>query len=562
MNVTIIEELREKLVNKLLFLLAILVFPLLVLSLSRYFVQGWLPVMGTHILLFGVIELIWFNRQYLTGAFKLGAIVVALSALGTANLLLTEAPGFFCTLTLVSSVVVGVWHGMHATLIYWAVMCLLGLILAAFHLHLPLQFFVEYLSLFTLSCVVVMLLSEYSEALTLALDRASASARLAKESEASEHEAHRRLEQKNAHQAEMFAIISHELRTPASAVAMMLAEADKSSFDEVKSQMKDSVDHLLNVLDDMRQAVNPQINLQLKTESFTPPKLLAQVVSQVSHLLKEHGLQLHLNMDQCVEQTLLGDTRRIKIALLNLIRNAALHSGGEHVWLRYRSELKPEEPGQVRTFWVVEDDGEGIEETLIPNMFKAFQRGPSHAEGSGLGLYILRQSIDRLGGKLQYRANAHGGARFEIRLSMSIAKPVAQPTPIPNIPQDLKQLRVLVAEDHKMLRKAMQMLLSQMVGQLSMAVNGTDALRQQQLSEYDLIITDLFMPEMDGIQLVKALREASVTTPVIGITAATIGNELQAFLDAGADAVLGKPISLKSFDDAIAQLRRDGRLQK
>jgi CheY-like chemotaxis protein len=82
------------------------------------------------------------------------------------------------------------------------------------------------------------------------------------------------------------------------------------------------------------------------------------------------------------------------------------------------------------------------------------------------------------------------------------------------------------------------------------------------LSEYDLIITDLFMPEMDGIQLVKALREASVTTPVIGITAATIGNELQAFLDAGADAVLGKPISLKSFDDAIAQLRRDGRLQK
>jgi signal transduction histidine kinase/ActR/RegA family two-component response regulator len=562
LNVTIIEELREKLVNKLLFLLAILVFPLLVLSLSRYFVQGWLPVMGTHILLFGVIELIWFNRQYLTGAFKLGAIVVALSALGTANLLLTEAPGFFCTLTLVSSVVVGVWHGMHATLIYWAVMCLLGLILAAFHLHLPLQFFVEYLSLFTLSCVVVMLLSEYSEALTLALDRASASARLAKESEASEHEAHRRLEQKNAHQAEMFAIISHELRTPASAVAMMLAEADKSSFDEVKSQMKDSVDHLLNVLDDMRQAVNPQINLQLKTESFTPPKLLAQVVSQVSHLLKEHGLQLHLNMDQCVEQTLLGDTRRIKIALLNLIRNAALHSGGEHVWLRYRSELKPEEPGQVRTFWVVEDDGEGIEETLIPNMFKAFQRGPSHAEGSGLGLYILRQSIDRLGGKLQYRANAHGGARFEIRLSMSIAKPVAQPTPIPNIPQDLKQLRVLVAEDHKMLRKAMQMLLSQMVGQLSMAVNGTDALRQQQLSEYDLIITDLFMPEMDGIQLVKALREASVTTPVIGITAATIGNELQAFLDAGADAVLGKPISLKSFNDAIAQLRRDGRLQK
>jgi signal transduction histidine kinase/ActR/RegA family two-component response regulator len=562
LNVTIIEELREKLVNKLLFLLAILVFPLLVLSLSRYFVQGWLPVMGTHILLFGVIELIWFNRQYLTGAFKLGAIVVALSALGTANLLLTEAPGFFCTLTLVSSVVVGVWHGMHATLIYWAVMCLLGLILAAFHLHLPLQFFVEYLSLFTLSCVVVMLLSEYSEALTLALDRASASARLAKESEASEHEAHRQLEQKNAHQAEMFAIISHELRTPASAVAMMLAEADKSSFDEVKSQMKDSVDHLLNVLDDMRQAVNPQINLQLKTESFTPPKLLAQVVSQVSHLLKEHGLQLHLNMDQCVEQTLLGDTRRIKIALLNLIRNAALHSGGEHVWLRYRSELKPEEPGQVRTFWVVEDDGEGIEETLIPNMFKAFQRGPSHAEGSGLGLYILRQSIDRLGGKLQYRANAHGGARFEIRLSMSIAKPAAQPTPIPNIPQDLKQLRVLVAEDHKMLRKAMQMLLSQMVGQLSMAVNGTDALRQQQLSEYDLIITDLFMPEMDGIQLVKALREASVTTPVIGITAATIGNELQAFLDAGADAVLGKPISLKSFDDAIAQLRRDGRLQK
>jgi signal transduction histidine kinase/ActR/RegA family two-component response regulator len=562
LNVTIIEELREKLVNKLLFLLAILVFPLLVLSLSRYFVQGWLPVMGTHILLFGVIELIWFNRQYLTGAFKLGAIVVALSALGTANLLLTEAPGFFCTLTLVSSVVVGVWHGMHATLIYWAVMCLLGLILAAFHLHLPLQFFVEYLSLFTLSCVVVMLLSEYSEALTLALDRASASARLAKESEASEHEAHRRLEQKNAHQAEMFAIISHELRTPASAVAMMLAEADKSSFDEVKSQMKDSVDHLLNVLDDMRQAVNPQINLQLKTESFTPPKLLAQVVSQVSHLLKEHGLQLHLNMDQCVEQTLLGDTRRIKIALLNLIRNAALHSGGEHVWLRYRSELKPEEPGQVRTFWVVEDDGEGIDETLIPNMFKAFQRGPSHAEGSGLGLYILRQSIDRLGGKLQYRANAHGGARFEIRLSMSIAKPVAQPTPIPNIPQDLKQLRVLVAEDHKMLRKAMQMLLSQMVGQLSMAVNGTDALRQQQLSEYDLIITDLFMPEMDGIQLVKALREASVTTPVIGITAATIGNELQAFLDAGADAVLGKPISLKSFNDAIAQLRRDGRLQK
>jgi CheY-like chemotaxis protein len=341
---------------------------------------------------------------------------------------------------------------------------------------------------------------------------------------------------------------------------MMLEEMSESTGSQDKAVLQSTAAHLLGVLDDMRLVVNPEQNLPVKLETFIPGQLLEQVQAQVAPLLSSKRIQLSLALGAEAGSALVSDTRRLRIALLNLIRNACLHSGGRCIRVSFDAGPDGDAPGRVLTRWVVEDDGCGIDAATQSTMFEAFVRGASIEDGCGLGLYILRRTVESLGGSIRYRLRPGGGSSFEVELAVAAASPGAAAVGSASPRADFSGLRVLLVEDDKVLRAVTSVILQRVVGAVDAAADGREALARLAERDYDLILTDYFMPRMNGLQLIEHLREQHQTVPVIGVTAATLGDEAERLRRAGADGVLEKPLTKDALLRALARLREAGRL--
>jgi CheY-like chemotaxis protein len=207
----------------------------------------------------------------------------------------------------------------------------------------------------------------------------------------------------------------------------------------------------------------------------------------------------------------------------------------------------------------VTDDGIGIRPEDVSRMFEPFQRGGddarNRADGSGLGLYIVRSSSELLGGSVEYFPAPEGGAGYHIRLpepEMSATDFTdEETTPIEDL--DLSKLTLLLAEDNALVAEVTISRLEKFIGKVVHAENGRIALDMVPKVKPDLIITDLFMPEMAGDELTRILRREGFTKPIIGLTAAVVGDDMQLFGEAGASTVMSKPLEERILKDFIAE---------
>lgn len=202
----------------------------------------------------------------------------------------------------------------------------------------------------------------------------------------------------------------------------------------------------------------------------------------------------------------------------------------------------------------VEDDGRGIPISQHESIFEPFERGETDADGTGLGLHICREIIQANAGTLTVKeSESLGGACFTIVMSL---EPMGLATSeVTESAVSLEGLSVLMAEDNLMLRKLSENLLQKLGANPVIVENGQLALEQFSKNDWDLIITDIFMPEMNGYELVEAIRATGSSVKVLGVTAATVGSERELLLQAGADVVMGKPITSESLQKALLQLQ-------
>jgi len=214
----------------------------------------------------------------------------------------------------------------------------------------------------------------------------------------------------------------------------------------------------------------------------------------------------------------------------------------------------------------IEDDGRGIPEADRERLFEPFERGQTLANGTGVGLYIVRQWVGLMGGTVGIRSSQFGGARFDIciplRFEDSPADQGSRTLPqLEVVQKSLASKRVLLAEDDPVLRKVVKRQLEQLLQlEVTAVENGQAALNLLEDNPYDLLITDYFMPGLDGRKLILTLRERGITLPIMGITAATIGEERNELTSAGADAVLTKPIKKEALITELTRLMDEGRI--
>lgn len=349
-------------------------------------------------------------------------------------------------------------------------------------------------------------------------------------------------------QRQLFSIISHELRTPASVLSLLADEVtDTPAAPGLHRQMREAADQLMTVLDDMRQAVNPERNLPVKLVPYIPAELAQGVRDAVAMTANDAGLAIRLDLAPEAWRARIGDVVRVRQALTNLVRNAVIHSRGTTVTIRWRAG-DPVAEFMPQSEWQVEDDGVGIPEADVARLFEPFERGSDprkQADGVGLGLYIARSSVQMLGGSLEHYRPESGGAGYLIRLPEALGPETLIPAAPPPTADAVGPFTVVLAEDNALVAEITRARLEKHQARVLHATDGRSALELIRETDPDLVITDLFMPEMDGDDLIRALRAEGFTKPILGLTAAVVGEEMNRFRVAGANVVMRKPLDFE-----------------
>ena len=364
--------------------------------------------------------------------------------------------------------------------------------------------------------------------------------------------------------------ISHEIRTPIAAMLAVaelltssrLSEEDRMALvDRLRSNGRALLSLLGNVLDLSKLEAN---HLDLVTEVVSPLDLLREIVESLEASVRRKNIDLTIDVERDTPLAIECDRMRLRQILVNLIDNAIKFTSRGSI----RISLRPSLEGSHTIVIDVADTGVGIAEGQQTHLFEPFTQanasiGPAYG-GTGLGLALSRRLAQRLGGTLVLLRSAPGGGatfRLTLRSGVTAIAPAAGRTAVsePESEQTLEGLRVLLAEDNEDLQSAMGRLLTLLGASVDSAFDGHEAIALVFAKSYDIVLMDVWMPRLDGLEATRLLRSRGCHLPIIALTADATTERRSAALDAGCDTYLSKPFESDDLIAAIHTLMRDPR---
>ncbi len=365
------------------------------------------------------------------------------------------------------------------------------------------------------------------------------------------------LEEKDERQRRMFSIISHEIRTPASVMSMLIEDLGEDTVAKLQPKLKEASHQLLGVLSDMRQAVNPEQNLAVVKKPYKPSELADTVRNTYQDQASKYKMTIGVTLGRNAHMSRVGDSARLKQLIGNLVRNAIIHSRGRKIDIGF--DCVRDEDDNPWSVWTVKDDGIGIAPEQVERLFEPFERGGNdprnQADGSGLGLYIAKTAVELLGGTIEYIQQPRG-ACYMISVPEDVSNDADEVAAVRKTadPARLSRMDVLLVEDNALVADVTKARLEKIFRSVTLARTGVEAMYALSNATPDLLVTDLFMPEMEGDVLIKTLIERGHTFPMIGLTAAAVGNDMERFHEAGASLVLSKPMDMEMLLAHLAEV--------
>ncbi|MDB5424635.1 MAG: sensory box histidine kinase/response regulator [Phenylobacterium sp.] len=357
--------------------------------------------------------------------------------------------------------------------------------------------------------------------------------------------------------AAFLANMSHEIRTPMNGVMGVLHLLKSESLtEEGRGMLGDALScgqmlaELLNDVIDFSKIEAGR--LELASEPVDPKALLEGVV----RLLKPQADAKRLRLSVEIDKTLgwvQSDPVRLRQALFNLVGNAVKFTETGSVVVRCAAPR----PGRLR--FEVEDTGVGVAEDVQARIFQRFDQGDASTTrrfgGSGLGLTITRKLAEMMSGDVGLVSELGVGSTFWLEVAAEPA--TAQTAAADNLERVLEGLRILVVEDNPTNRMIATKLLEAMGAQVATAEDGYLGVDAAAAGGFDLILMDVQMPGIDGLEAarrIRALGGPASRTPIVALTANVLSHQRRAYLDAGMDGVVGKPISPAVLIGEIARL--------
>ncbi|HCE2124405.1 ATP-binding protein [Vibrio parahaemolyticus] len=355
------------------------------------------------------------------------------------------------------------------------------------------------------------------------------------------------------------AAMSHELRTPMNGVlgiSQLIAEETKEPV--TKEHIKvilDSGQHLMTILNDILDFSKVEENkLELEKAPFHLEQVLTPVCSAIQPLIDEKSIELIVENDVPNNTEFTGDCARLRQILFNLAGNAVKFTNEGHVLIR--TELNSEDK---HLLIIVSDTGIGIAPDKQGRVFNSFEQADSSTTrrfgGTGLGLAIVKKLTELMGGSITLKSVEGVGTQFIVTLPIpwnESEKPSPQHTPVQT--RSTQNLRILLAEDNRVNALVAKGFCEKLGHAVDVAENGLVAVEKARDNDYDLILMDNHMPEMNGVEATRFIREKlEVKTLLFAYTADVFREAHDHFIAAGADHVLTKPLQRESFADALKQ---------
>ncbi|EKZ8660362.1 response regulator [Vibrio alginolyticus] len=372
-------------------------------------------------------------------------------------------------------------------------------------------------------------------------------------------EARNKAERAAKAKSNFLAAMSHELRTPMNGVlglSQMIAEETKEpTTREHIRVILDSGQHLMTILNDILDFSKVEENkLEFEQAKFKLDQVLSPVCSAIKPLVDEKNIELILENEVSEYTEFTGDCARLRQILFNLAGNAVKFTNEGHVLVR--TEL--DESNQLLVMRV-SDTGIGIAPDKHEHIFNSFEQADSSTTrrfgGTGLGLAIVKKLTDLMGGHITLKSIEGVGSQFIVELPIpwvESAPKKQQEAPKPRAKSH--HLKILLADDNRVNAIVAKGFCEKLGHEVDVAENGLIAVKKAKENEYDLILMDNHMPEMNGVEATRVIRqELGIKTLLFAYTADVFREAHDSFIEAGADHVLTKPLQHESFSDALKQ---------
>ena len=371
-------------------------------------------------------------------------------------------------------------------------------------------------------------------------------------------------EEANAAKSSFLAIMSHEIRTPLNGV---LGMAQAMAADELAPVQRERLDvvrqsgeALLAILNDVLDLSKIEAGrFELENIVFDLSDLAKGAHSAFTALANKKGISFALTIDPDAQGAYVGDPTRVRQILYNLISNALKFTDHGEVRVSVRRDV-----GMLAI--IVSDTGLGIAPDRLSTLFEKFVQADASTTrkfgGTGLGLAICRELASLMGGSIRAESTLGHGARFIVGLPLeraadTHAAAVRAPTAAAAGESAKLHIRVLAAEDNTVNQLVLKTLLHQIGIEPVVVDNGVKAVEAWEASEWDIILMDMQMPEMDGLEATRRIREGEAAkpsrarTPIIALTANAMTHQIQQCISAGMDGHVAKPLEAQKLFAAL-----------
>lgn len=367
---------------------------------------------------------------------------------------------------------------------------------------------------------------------------------------------------------QFMANMSHEIRTPVTAISgfteQLLHDSHEENAKRILKVIKSSSDHLSKIINDILDFSKLQSGkLILEKVHFRTDQVMEDVYALFESQAKHDEIELSYSVSPDVPRILLGDPYRLKQILINLVSNSVKFTKKGKV--HFSLKAKGVKPPDLELVLEVVDTGIGIDEKKLTSVFEDFiQEEMSTTRkfgGTGLGLSIVNKLVELQHGTIECASKKNHGTRITCYIPYQIgdeAKIVSEIAVPVNIPDEVKDMKILVVDDEEYNRMLFKMILDRWGVSYSEASNGEEALELLKNDQFDMVFMDARMPDIDGLTATRIIREemniSGAELPVICISAATMNDDWQKCQDSGMTSFLSKPFTEDALLAAIVSV--------
>ena len=368
----------------------------------------------------------------------------------------------------------------------------------------------------------------------------------------------------NKAKSEFLANMSHEIRTPLNGVLGMLQLMRKTALDEEQLKFVDMADkstrRLNRLLTDILDLSKIEAGkIEIREEEFNFEEIFESLKDVFSTVIEENKDILVLDRDENIPQKLIGDSTRLTQVLFNLVGNAAKYTYQGKVEVK-ASLLPVCSLNRCNILLTVEDTGPGIPEGKLDHVFEIFTQAQNSEspysreyEGAGLGLPLVKRLLALMGGSACVDTQKGQGTTFYVSLPFQVPESEQKGLTTPKVKGELEQLkghRILLVDDDQLTQIQVQTLLGKQGLSVKVAENGKTALEELEREKFDLVLMDIQMPVMDGVEATRRIRESEAsysTIPIIALTAYAMSGDREKFLGSGMDDYIAKPLEMNGL---------------